>query len=191
MGKLYLGICKDVYRDGKWLQTVVVPEGYYTSYSGSVWRGLKYRLKKDSKAYKGGLLCFQTFNDFVVWHQNQLGYNRGWHLDKDLFGDYSIYSKYTCCLLPPDLNVLLQGVGSWKRGELVGSSFFKRDSNWRAYGNDHYKQVHLGYYDTQQEAHRAWCLDKANRIEAYDKSELQGRIKSQLEILVDRLRTFN
>lgn len=188
MGKLYLGICEDTFKDGKWLQTVTTPSGYYTTRSGSIWRGLKCRLKKSSNAYKGGGLYFPTFDDFVVWHQNQLGYNNDWHLDKDLFGDSNIYSKHTCCLLPPKLNVLMQGVGSWKRGELVGASFFKRDGNWRAYGNDYYKQVHLGYHQTQQEAHKAWCLDKADRIESYDKSELTGRITEALEKLVDSLR---
>lgn len=188
MGKSYLGICEDTQKSGKWLQTVTTDEGWYTSKSGSIWRGLNYRVGKDSKGYNSARNFFKSFGDFVEWHRAQVGYTRNWHLDKDLLGDSFVYSKATCCLLPPELNVLMQGVGSWRRGVFVGASYFKRDNNWRAYGNDFYKQVHLGYYPTQQEAHKAWCLDKANRIESYDKSELAGFIIEALEKLVDSLR---
>lgn len=188
MGKSYLGICEDTKRKGVWVQTLSMPEGDYNTLSGSVWRGLKHRTKKTVKAYADSRNDFSGFQHFVEWHRKQDGYNLGWHLDKDLFGDSNSYSELTCCLLPPELNTLMQGVGSWKRGELVGASYFKRDGNWRAYGYDYYKQVHLGYHQTQQEAHRAWCLDKANRIESYDKSNLTGKITEALEKLVDSLR---
>lgn len=188
MGKSYLGTCEDVYKNGKWVQTETTAVGVYNTRSGSIWRGLRCRTKKTSKAYAEASNDFEDFQSFVEWHRDQVGYDLGWHLDKDLFGNGNSYSPETCCLLPGKLNVLMQGIGSWKRGELVGASFFKRDGTWRAYGNDYYRQVHLGYYQTQQEAHAAWCLDKADRIEFYDKSGLTGKIKEVLEKLVDSLR---
>lgn len=164
MGKSYLGICEDVYRNGKWLQTETTAMGVYNTRSGSIWRGLQYRTKKATKGYAESTNDFVDFQHFAVWHRSQVGYDLGWHLDKDLLGDGNSYSPDTCCLLPGTLNVLMQGIGSWKRGEKVGASHYKRDDNWRAYGNDFYEQVHLGYFKTQDEAHWQWKLDKAARI---------------------------
>ncbi|AMR57871.1 hypothetical protein vB_PsyM_KIL4_0147 [Pseudomonas phage vB_PsyM_KIL4] len=187
MGKSYLGTCEDVYKNGKWVQTETTAVGVYNTHSGSIWRGLRCRTKKTSKAYAEVSNDFEDFQSFVEWHRAQIGYDLGWHLDKDLFGDGSSYSSEMCCLLPGKLNVLMQGIGSWKRGELVGASYFKRDSNWRAYGNDFYSQVHLGYHKTQEEAHRAWKVDKAQRIKEYDKTGLTQEIVESLEKLVDTL----
>lgn len=164
MGKSYLGVCEDVYRDGKWLQTETTVVGVYNTRSGSIWRGLKCRTKKIATGYAESTNDFADFQHFVEWHRSQAGYDLSWHLDKDLLGDGKRYSPATCCLLPPTLNVLMQGVGSWKRGEKVGASYYKRDDNWRAYGNTADEQVHLGYFTTQDEAHRQWKADKAARI---------------------------
>lgn len=188
MGKSYLGVCEDAKRNGLWVQTLSVPEGDYNTLSGSIWRGVKARIRKPKSSYEVYTIGFNSFQEFVEWHKSQPGYGEGWHLDKDLLSSELTYSPYTCCLLPADLNVLMQGIGSWKRGEMVGSSYFKRDGNWRAYGNDFYKQVHLGYHDTQEAAHKAWKLDKASRIEAYPKDGLSGKIQNALKNLVDRLR---
>lgn len=189
MGKLYLGICEDTKRKGVWVQTLCVPEGDYNTLSGSIWRGLKARLRKLNTSYQAYENGFGDFQIFCEWNRSQVGYGMGWHLDKDLLTDSLEYGPETCCLLPPELNVLMQGVGSWKRGELVGASYWKRDGNWRACGNDFYKHVHLGYHDTQEEAHKAWRLDKANRIESYDKTNLPEKVVKALEKLVDKLRT--
>lgn len=188
MVKLYLGIRDDVMVNGNWVQTYTVEEGVYNTRSGSIWRGLKARINKAAKAYAGCSICFESFNEFCNWNRMQYGYMDGWELDKDLLSGYFVYSQSTCCLIPSKLNNLMQGVGSWKRGELVGASFFKRDGNWRAYGNDNYKQVHLGYHNSQVSAHNAWRVHKASKLAEFNLSELPDDLQKALQRLIYDLR---
>jgi hypothetical protein len=81
----------------------------------------------------------------------------------------------------------MQGIGSWKRGEKVGASYYKRDDNWRAYGNDFYEQVHLGYFATQEEAHWQWKLDKAARIKVAFDMHLSHHIETGVNTLINQL----
>lgn len=166
----YLGICDEVIRDGLWLQTVSVNSGYYQTRSGQLWRGIICRLNKG--AYSEVAMNFSGYQEFANWcHSQEEFYLEDHHLDKDLIGNSFEYSPTTCCFIPASLNVLLQGVGSFRRGEMVGSSFSKRNSCWRGYCNIDGTQLHLGYFGTQQEAHLAWCKKKS-------------------EILVDRMTNY-
>ena len=187
MGKLYKGICDDIKVDGKWVQTYTTFDGVYNTISGSVWRGLVARNKKSSNAYKNCKIGFEGFQSFCEWNMCQPGYGAGWHLDKDLLSDSTVYSAETCCLLPPKLNVLMQGVGSWKRGEQVGACFYKRDNCWRAYGNSAYKQIHLGYCETRNEAHLRWRLHKAELLQDYNSCDLPPRLYTALQVLIENL----
>ncbi len=186
MGKSYLGICEDVYRNGKWLQTETTAMGAYNTRSGSLWRGLNVRLKRTKGSYVASTNDFKDFQVFTEWYRSQAGYDLGWHLDKDLLGSGS-YSEETCCLLPPTLNVLMQGIGSWKRGDKVGASYMKSRGKWRAYGNDYYSQVHLGHFDTQEQAHRQWKLDKAQRIKEACTMVLPLHVSQAVNSLIKQL----
>ena len=50
----------------------------------------------------------------------------------------------------------LQNCISHREGRLVGASFYSRDGNWRADIQIDGKKKHIGYYETEQEAHEAY-----------------------------------
>ena len=50
---------------------------------------------------------FMTFSNFNDWYRRQYGWDKGWHVDKDVRGNGKHYSADTCILIPPALNNLL------------------------------------------------------------------------------------
>lgn len=50
---------------------------------------------------------------------------------------------------------------------LKGVSWFKRDSKWRAYGRRGDKQIHLGYFDSKEEAYEAYKKFALNEYGEY------------------------
>lgn len=129
----------------------------------------------------------------MEWSRKQHGYGLdGYQIDKDLFWDKHIYSEQTCCFIPKNLNILMQGIGTWRNGELTGASLDKRckSQKWRATGFENYKQVWLGVYSTQIEAHNQWKLHKAGVLEKYleNNQNLDLKIKTGLINLIADLR---
>lgn len=80
--------------------------------------------------------------------------HEGWCLDKDiLVKGNKLYSKNTCCFVPPQLNnIILQNKA--KRGDFyIGVSYSKHARKFRSYlidQNGH--QQHLGYFDSEFDA---------------------------------------
>lgn len=49
-----------------------------------------------------------------------------------------------------------------RNGKLVGTSFYKERKKWRAYMKTKGRQVFIGYFDTEQEAHEAYKKEVQN-----------------------------
>lgn len=179
---VYLGQCDEIKRNDRWLQTISTADGYYQTRSGQLWRGIKCRLGK--KGYKDVRLGFKDFQDFAEWcHSQPEFYLDGYHLDKDILGDSTIYSRGSCCFIPYSLNVVMQGIGSFRKGEKVGASYFKRDDCWRAYCFVDGQQIHLGYHGTQEAAHNEWRKYKALTLRT-KLGTMRPLIKKQVEKII-------
>tara|TARA_R110000850_G_scaffold4741_2_gene20906 strand:+ start:1868 stop:2617 length:750 start_codon:yes stop_codon:yes gene_type:complete len=66
----------------------------------------KYHLTRPT--YRDVEVCeeWYDFTEFRVWFNKQ-EYTKGFHLDKDLFGNSKLYSPNNCCFLPARLNSVL------------------------------------------------------------------------------------
>lgn len=168
--KAYGGKCPDIKINGKWVQTYADEHYVYNPLSSGIWRGLKHRTRGKPGPYEHAAIHFKDFQEFVEWHRSQDEYGlTGYQLDKDLFWENNEYSPITCRLIPQYLNAILQGVGCWRNGQLVGASESKGslDTPWRATGFDNYKQIWLGLHTSKVEAHNQWRLHKSYVLEDY------------------------
>lgn len=134
------------------LGTKLYPKAY------SVWSSILRRVSgKGKPCYYGVSVCAEwlTFSVFKEWFDDN--YVDGWAIDKDLFGDSTIYSPDTCCFIPKRLNSMLVGLGSSGVEPVVGGK-------WRASISIDSKTTHIGVYDTEDEAHTAYTEVKLNRL---------------------------
>lgn len=190
----HAGIVDDKRLEDRWLQGYMTDGIIYTTRSGSLWRGLQLRIK--NKSYSDMVLSFNDFQDFSGWCQDQEEYylkdenGNFYEIDKDLLGNGCVYSRQTCVFIPRELNTTLQGIGSMKKGKLVGSSYLKRDGCWRSYLVEKNKQIHLGRFKTQELAHREWKLKKADLLENFlNRHCLSNKLIIAVESLIAELRS--
>lgn len=134
---------------------------------------------------------FKDFQHFAGWCQNQIGYGTGgYELDKDLvvLGNRE-YGEGTCTFIPQELNKFLNTRPAARGKCALGVSFHKRDLVYTSQVRVSGKLVHLGYFNCESSAHRAYKA--AKEAEAYrwytrltnGEFEVDGRV-------VERLRTW-
>ncbi len=96
---------------------------------------------------------WHNFQVFAEWYTSNDFYGLGYHLDKDiLFPDNKVYSPETCCLIPAEINTLLNERLA-ARGEYpTGVSKYKRTGRYMAGIRMNGVRHHLGYFDCPNEA---------------------------------------
>lgn len=165
---------KDKTKDGLWLKGYTWCGVYGKTRAGRLWNNLETRTKgqhKD-KCYDEAVNWFKDFQEFAEWCQAQPAYmaedldGKFWQLDKDLLGDGVLYSHNTCCFIPGKLNSLLIEQES-KAGLLPGvTQDLENSTKYVARGREFSgKKVHIGVYDTEQEAHEAYVAHKRTVIQ--------------------------
>lgn len=186
----YLGISDENLTDGVYVHTLSVEDGYYQTRYGLLWRGMLQRLKLQT-AYCDVHNDFENFADFAKTICGMDGYNQKdilenyYHMDKDLkcYKKSKRYSVETIVFIPGHLNTSLKGVVDFLEYAIpCGYSYHKGRGKFRAYCNDGSgKQIHLGYYETAQEAQIAWVKQKIVQIE---QSLLREPVHPEVEMLV-------
>ena len=80
------------------------------------WYAMINRCKTDYQFYSNVTICeeWMEFKSFEKWYlENIYDFNGILELDKDLFSDSKkIYSPDTCCLLPKEINLLINAANS-------------------------------------------------------------------------------
>ena len=114
---------------------------------------------------------FKSFEYFYEWCNKQIGfYNQGnenpFHLDKDLLiKGNKVYSESTCVFLPQEINSLLTKRTSLRGNHLIGVYWDKTHKAFIALVNKNKgKQEHLGYFNTEIEAFKAYKKAKESFI---------------------------
>lgn len=143
--------------------------------------------RHNSYAYKDCLVCKEwlTFSNFKQWFdENHIA---GYALDKDiLVKNNKVYSPDTCCFVPTRINSLMIaanrrrgiypiGVSSVPNGKYIA----------RIQKGDRSKQIHIGTFDTVEEAFNAYKEAKEAYIkevaqEYYDKDKITKKVYDAL-----------
>ncbi|CAH1193037.1 HNH endonuclease [Psychrobacter phage D'Alembert] len=145
-------------------------------------RGYCPKFKDKHPTYKDCTVCetwhnFQVFAKWVKEHKFNLD---GYQLDKDLLikGNKK-YSAETCTLVPRAINTLFNDSAAIRGKFAQGVGWHKSKGKLRAYVKRRGKHIHLGYFETEEEASLAAKRGK----EEYVKEvvlEWEGRIEDRL-----------
>lgn len=148
---------------------------FYTKWHGMLKRAYYQPYKDKNKTYKDVLVCsewliFSTFKKWMIKQDWQ-----GKELDKDiLIQGNKIYSPETCVFVTKEINALIVSCtslsGMYKSGVCVRKDVIK--NKFKASCSVKGKQIHLGYYEYEDEAHSAYCKYKYRVIA--EAAESQG-----------------
>lgn len=120
----------------------------------SIWNGMRNRC---NKGYAILSEDFMDFWDWLSWAKEQKGFmckdldGKTFQMETDLFSKEKTYSPDTVVFVPNCINQMCKPtkVGSLPKGIQF---FAEKDKQYRAYGVEFGKQVHLGYYYEIEEA---------------------------------------
>lgn len=152
------------YENGKQIITWRCP--FYEKWASMLRRCFSEKFQSKHPSYKGVLVCNEwlTFSNFKSWMEKQDW--EGKELDKDFLGDGKLYSPDTCAFIPDNINCLFHDNKSKRSTHPLGVSKLNRGLRkpfQSRIKNGSSKQVHLGYYLSESEAHRAWQVAKVKR----------------------------
>ena len=124
--------------------------------------------QKKQPTYKGCKVSnnFKSYEYFYEWCHKQVGFNKEWHLDKDLLiKGNKVYSESTCVFIPAEINSLLIKRGASRGEHLIGVCWSKTHKAFKAQVRiNKGMQEHLGYFNTEIEAFNAYKQAKESFI---------------------------
>lgn len=138
--------------------------------------------------YKECSVCpeWHYLSKFKEWFEDPAnGYREGYQLDKDLFvKGNKVYSPDTCCFIPNEINVQIRRIQRKSNDLPIGVSFH-RERMYRASVRKYSKNIHLGVYNTPEEAFNAYKEAKESYLKeiAYDyytRGEITKRVYDAL-----------
>lgn len=165
---------------GAWIRSYRTGSDRYHTKGGVVWNNILTRCKPTGTGAVNG---FENFQDFMDWANTEYGYGQQdsggmWHLDKDIlvYGNRT-YSKDNCMFVPQSVNKLVLENPLY-RGELPIGVSLSSSGKYRARCKHDGSEVHLGVYDSPEQAHLAWVCKKRDIVkEILNKPELSEHYK--------------
>ena len=152
----------------------------YNAWNGMLQRCYNEHIRSNLPTYSDCEVSddFKYYSKFKEWAEKQIGYDHDkWHLDKDiLVKGCKIYSKDTCCFVPPEINCALLNNKKVRGSFPQGVTYNCTKTRYRARILREYKWESLGTYDTPEEAFYAYKPVK----EAHIKS-LANKWKDQID----------
>lgn len=135
----------------------------YQKWSSMICRCYSKKFQATNQAYSGCSVSSEwlVFSNFKRWMEQQDWLGK--HLDKDLlvYGN-KVYSEERCVFLDPIVNGFISAERRHDKGLLIGARWFSRDSNYSSACRNPFtgKNEHLGYFNSEIEAHLAWKTRK-------------------------------
>jgi hypothetical protein len=161
----------------------------YRCWSNMIGRCYSPRVQSTRPCYIGCRVderwhVFSVFRDWAMSQEWQ-----GKELDKDLIGDGIVYSPENCVFVPHEVNAFLVDGPIRKKGLPVGVSLF-RNGKFKATIRNRTcgRTLHLGYYDTPNEARKRWLEAKAEQAIELASRQNDTRVSSGLLAFAERLK---
>ena len=156
------------YEGGKKVSKQIWKCPYYSKWYSMIERCYSKKFQEKSPTYKGCTVSEEwlTFSNFRRWMVDQevlLGGLEGMQPDKDiLFEGNKIYSEDTCVFVHVKVNNFMMSRNKARGKNLIGCHCVKDRYNFRAECQNPLtsKSDHLGYFDSEMDAHIAWKTAK-------------------------------
>ena len=171
---------KDVYKKSVF-DTGYFGEGEFSFYKNKkayrTWQNILQRcyLKNEKNpTYKNVKVCkeWHNFQNFAFWFEKNYPKieNINFEIDKDLLQmniENKIYSPETCVFLPKKVNIFITKNNAKNSSGFIGVYLKKQTNRWvsSCCSFEKNKQIHLGYFDTIEEAREKYLISKK---ESYD-----------------------
>ena len=170
---------------------------YYTKWHGMIRRCYSKESETKNPTYKDCYVCDEwlTFSNFKSWMEQQ-DYD-GKHLDKDLLVcNNKVYSPETCIFVPREINQFLTKSNNSRGKYPLGVSFMVKQKDRPSLRAKPFIAMiskggvsnFLGYYETPEQAHRAWQKAKINQALEYCNEIDDIRIKEGLIRVADKIK---
>lgn len=162
------------YVNGKRKRKLVWKCPFYQTWQSMLHRCYSAKYQERHPTYIGCNVSeeWKTFSNFRAWMVTQNW--EGMHLDKDLlFDGNKIYSADTCVFVSHAVNSFTTDSGAARGEWMIGTHWHKRSNKFMSRCCNPFtkKQEHLGYFDSEQDAHNAWLKRKLEL--AYELAAIQ------------------
>lgn len=135
---------------------------FYSKWESMLRRCCSVKTKQKNPTYIDCSVCEEwlTFSEFRQWMKSQDYVNK--HLDKDILCQGNkLYSPATCVFVDVKVNSFVIESNAIRGKYMIGVSWHKTSGKFRSYCKDGSgKQKHLGLFNTEIEAHKAWLRYK-------------------------------
>lgn len=163
---------------------------FYRKWKSMLERCYSEKLKKKYPTYEECVVCSEwlSFMRFKAWMETQDW--EGKQLDKDLLvKGNKLYGPETCVFVSKDLNLFLLETAKTRGDWPIGVCFNQTNKKFVATCSDPFlkKNEFLGYYNTPEEAHKAWLFRKREFAKVLAEQQSDPRISS---ILVGRYENY-
>jgi hypothetical protein len=160
-------------RDGNWVLRFRYAGKFIQTRLGRLHNNLVQRANKSgavqnkfAKAYNGVSVSGEFLNPqlFCDWAVAQKGWGLGYHLDKDLLqGGNRLYCPNLCVFLPKEINYQIRPK-YLQNGRKLGVYFGEKAGKFFSALGIEGKDVFLGCFKTEDEAHEVYCKAKENYV---------------------------
>lgn len=133
----------------------------YNAWANMIERCYSPRFHERYPTYVGCSVCEEwlLFSNFKNWMISQDW--EGKCLDKDiLIPGNKVYSPETCVFVSQELNLFMTERSAQRGMYPIGVSAYRQTKKFVSSCKENGKTVHLGYFDTPQDAHKAWAAKK-------------------------------
>ena len=170
------------YENGKQKRRVVWRCPFYSRWNDMLARCYTTSYKQRFPTYEGCCVCKEwlTFSNFKAWMEKQDW--EGKELDKDLLVPRNkVYSPETCVFVDKRVNLFLTESSANRGGYMIGVSWKKGKDRFQAVcNNGARKSKHLGYFNTELEAHKAWLAFKLEQAKILAAEQTDPRVAKAL-----------
>lgn len=159
---------------------------FYRTWTSMLRRCYSPKLHKTRQTYIGCTVSNEwlIFSKFKAWMETQDF--KGKQLDKDiLIANNKVYGPDSCLFVTARLNTLLNDRSASRGNYSIGVCFHKGNKKFISRCSDGLKNICIGYFNTEQEAHQAYLKYKKQVIIEVALEQDDIRLKDALLRIAD------